>query len=210
MPYDRRHDGASLKARLVDRWVARRLGEIGHERRVARIASTLVGVTAPLHALGATDTRLLQLASIVHDVGRSINKADHPLEGAQMLQEDSWLPISTFERRALAYLTLYHRGSVPDLGRDEILESSDPHETLRTILAFLRAADALDSRSLESPRLVFALRGSRLMVDCYLDEDCQKSRKVYARRKKFKLLEEVLDVHVDVALRSAEALQMVA
>jgi len=210
MANDRRQDVTSLKQRLVERWVARRLGEVGHERRVARIATTLVGITSPLHTLGTSDLRLLQMSAAVHDVGRAVDKDEHPVEGARMLQNDTWLPFSPFERRSLAYLTLYHRGNVPECGRDDILESSDPHRQLRNILAFLRAADALDSRSLESPRLVFALRGRRLMVDCYLNDDSAKARKVYSRVKKFRLLEEVLHVNVEVTLRGAEVLQMVA
>jgi hypothetical protein len=69
----------------------------------------------------------------------------------------------------------------------------------------------MDSRSLESPRLVFAMRNSgRLRIACYLDDDSAKARKVYGRRKKFKLLEEILDVRVEIDVRFAEALSMVA
>ena len=81
---------------------------------------------------------------------------------------------------------------------------------VRVTLALLRAADALDSRSLESPRLVFALRGRTLRIGCYLDTDSAKARRVYRRRKKFRLLEELLDCRVELDVRCGETLSMVA
>ena len=76
-----------------------------------------------------------------------------------MLLDDEHLPLSTTERRLLAYLTLHHRGKVPAAGADEVLAPGDDTERMLDILALLRAADALDSRVLQSPRLVFALVG---------------------------------------------------
>jgi hypothetical protein len=84
------------------------------------------------------------------------------------------------------------------------------------LLALLRAADALDSRSLETPRLVFALGGRpqrlpvELRVHCYLHADTPKARKVYRRRKKFRLLEDVLGCRVEIEIAHAHALRLVA
>jgi exopolyphosphatase/pppGpp-phosphohydrolase len=201
----------------VERWVRRRLGTTGHERRVAEIAATVFDLTAPLHALQPSrDARLLHLAALVHDVGRSVNDAEHPAHGAAMLLSDPSLPLSAAERRALAYLTLYHRGGVPAAGDDDVLHPEDDHQGLLTVLGMLRCADGLDSRSLESPRLVFALlEGSRsrratLRVTCYLHSDSEKARRVYQRPKKFRLLEQTLGCSVEVDVASAQALRMVA
>jgi exopolyphosphatase/pppGpp-phosphohydrolase len=214
---------ASLKHQAVERWVARRLGSIEHEQRVAQIASTLFNLTWPLHQMPAAELKLLRLAAAVHDVGRAIDDENHPVEGANMLLDDEHLPLSATERRLLAYLTLHHRGKVPVAGADEVLAPGDDAERMLDLLALLRAADALDSRSLQSPRLVFALVGlgnpragkspasdPELRVTCYLDTDCEKARKVYQRRKKFKLLEERFGCRVEIEVAHAEALQMVA
>jgi hypothetical protein len=134
-----------------------------------------------------------------------------------MLQADTTLPLTPAERRALTYMTLHHRGPVPDAGRDEILTKSDDAERLLLLLAMLRSADALDSRSVEPARLVFALGGIKLAtgrtplrITCYLESDSAKARKVYRRRKKFRLLEDLLDVGVDVEIDRAEGLRLVA
>ena len=95
------------------------------------------------------------------------------------------------------------------------------------LLALLRAADALDSRSLESPRLVFALvpgpaRAAPPPANARAvpapgctspvtsKTDSPKARRVYEHRKKFRLLEDVLGCRVEVEIVQAQALRMVA
>jgi exopolyphosphatase/pppGpp-phosphohydrolase len=199
----------------IERWVARQLGAVEHERRVTTIASSLFELTWPLHQLAEGQLEMLRLAAVVHDVGRSIHNKTHPVQGARMVLSESSLPLTMTERRALAYLTLYHKGPVPDAGRDAVLSRSDDADRLRQVLSLLRAADALDSRSLESPRLVFALVGRAtrlptLHVTCYLKTACAKTRRVYQRRKKFRLLEELLACQVEIEVAQAASLGMVA
>ena len=206
--------GAEFRA--VEKWVARRLREVGHERRVAAVAGSIFDLTAPLHDLASQDRRLLLLAALVHDVGRSVDDEHHPAEGAGMLLADSALPINAQTRRALAYLTLYHRGGVPDPEEDDVLHPGDDHKRLRTVLGMLKAADGLDGRSLPTPQLVFALvagrdrRAPELRVNCYLPCESAKARQVYTRRKKFRLLEETVGCRVEVEVALAQGLRMVA
>lgn len=209
---------ASAKEAAIERWVVRRLGEMRHERQVAEIATQLFDITRPLHDLTAADVRLLRLASLVHDIGRCVSREKHAHEGAAMVQAETALPLSGTERRHLAYLTRFHRGAVPEAGDDPILAKSDDHNRLMRLLALLRAADALDSRSLESPRLVLALAGPgkandspfRLRIHCYLQTDIPEARRVYRRRKKFRLMEEMLKCRIEIEISHAHALRMVA
>lgn len=203
----------AVKHRTVEAWVARQLGSVDHERRVAEIAGRMFHLTRGLHGLAPADLRLLQLAAAVHDVGRAVCDETHPEDGARMVLSEGSLPLDDAERRHLAYLTRYHRGRVPDAGSDEVLWPADDAGRLLRVLALLRASDALDGRSLESPRIIFALAGSRtprLQVSCYLENDSAKARKVYGRRKKFRLLEELLGCQVEITVAHAAALSMVA
>jgi hypothetical protein len=117
-----------------------------------------------------------------------------------MIRRDKSLPLKKRQRRALAYLALRHRGRVPSPENDPALPRINRPENLRLILALLRAADALDSRALASPRLKISRRGRHIRVLCALREDSAKARRVFSRRKKFRLLEELLDCKVDVEL----------
>ena len=207
---DVRREPLDPQLQALERWVLRHLGSIEHERRVTQICSKLFDLTWPLHGLRISDRRLLRLAAVVHDVGRAINDDTHPEQGARMLAEDDRLPLTAFERRIAAYLTRYHRGKVPEPGDGEFIRPSDDPHRLRLLLALLRAADSLDGRSLESPQLVFSLLGRQLRVTCYLDQVTEKAHRVYTRRKKFRLLEELLDCQVEVTVTEAEALLLVA
>lgn len=199
------------RRRALRRWAERCLGSVDHEDRVAEIAARLADLTWSLHELTASNRRLLTMAAFVHDVGRSVDDDTHPQQGARMLLDSrNDIPLGGHQRRMLAYLTRYHRGKVPDMGRDGILRRDDDHAPMLLILAFLRAADALDSRTMASPRLVFQMQGRRLRVICYVNEDAAKARRIYRRRKKFRLLESLLKCRVDVEVRVVEELQMVA
>jgi exopolyphosphatase/pppGpp-phosphohydrolase len=126
-----------------------------------------------------------------------------------MLMEDTHLPISNSERRRLAYLTRYHRGAVPEAGYDGILQSGDERKAMRRVLALLRAADTLDNRNITPPRIVIALKGRKLRVTCFIEEDCNKTRRALGRRKKFRLLEDLLDCKVEVQIKLAEAVHAI-
>jgi exopolyphosphatase/pppGpp-phosphohydrolase len=151
------------------------------------------------------------MAAIVHDVGRAVGKKDHAAIGARMIRRGKGLPLRNRQRRALAYLTLYHRGEVPDTAEaHDILRPGDDVNRLRLLLAFLRAADALDSRSLTPPSLTFQLRGRRVRIGCRLMEDSAKAHRIFSRRKKHRLLEELLDCKVEVNVEVARGLRLVA
>jgi exopolyphosphatase / guanosine-5'-triphosphate,3'-diphosphate pyrophosphatase len=191
-------------------WVSSQLGGIRHERRVAAIARSLFDVTLPLHDLTRSDLRLLKLAAYLHDVGRSINNKNHPAIGTRMIRRDRSLPLKKRQRRELAFLTLRHRGRVPEAEQDPALRRISNPPKLRLLLALLRAADALDNRGLASPRLNISRRGRQIRIVCRLSEDTAKARRIFSRRKKFKLLEELLDCNVDVEIVSRRRLSAVA
>jgi putative nucleotidyltransferase with HDIG domain len=191
-------------------WVSNQLGGIRHERRVAAIACSLFDLTLPLHDLGRGDLRLLKLAAYLHDVGRSVQNKNHAVIGARIIRRDRALPLKKRQRRALAYLALRHRGRVPDAQNDRALGRVNDPRKVRLLLAFLRAADALDSRGLPSPRLSISRRGQQIRIVCRPHEDSAKVRRIFTRRKKFRLLEELLDCRIEVVVVSRRRLRAVA
>ncbi len=191
-------------------WASEQLGDIRHERRVAAHVSSLIEITFPLHDLTRAEIRLVKMAAFVHDVGRSINKKKHPMLGARMIRRNADLPLTKQQRRALVYLTLRHRGLVPAAQDDPALGRVNDPARLQLLLGILRAADTLDSRRLASPRLTFSRRGRRIRIVCQLREDSAEARRVFSRRKKFRLLEEMLDCHIEVIVISQRRLSAVA
>ncbi|HMB94554.1 MAG TPA: hypothetical protein VKK61_00805 [Tepidisphaeraceae bacterium] len=205
MTQQRREGSISIKEQAARRWAQRRLGKINHEHRVAAIACKLFHLTEHLHDLNAQHERLLRLSAYVHDVGRQIDNRRHPTIGAEMILEDQTLPITAQERRKLAYLTRYHRGAVPETGFDDILQTGDSRKSMRYILALLRAADSLDNRNLTPPRIVLVMKDRKLFVKCYVQEPTGKTRRALGKRKKFRLLEDLLDCKIEVRIKQAHA-----
>ncbi len=186
-------------------WVRRRLGSVAHELRVARVAKMLFSLTRRWHGLGAADCRLLVLGALVHDVGRCMGDKKHAYNGAQMVMKDKWLPLGESDRRRVAYLTRHHKGKVPAVGEDGILDSAcDDLESMRILLALLRAADGLDSRTQGGPNLVLTLHGRIVQIHGYVEMDVTEAGRLFGRGKKMALLEEALDCQVRTEWFSTE------
>ena len=205
------HTHAELEV-VAARWAQRKLlrvaGGIAHERRVLEIAVKLLDLTRPLLHLTSHHTRLLRLACLLHDVGRCISERHHPADGAGLIASAAALPLTPADRRALCFLTRYHRGAVPPAGRDDILTAADDRMTLDRILALLRTADGLDNRQLPPLELTFRLDDNRLRIEACASGDVRRARQVFTRRKKFRMLEQCLgqDIEVDVRRMPASAL----
>jgi len=184
--------------RSLESWVRRRAGSTDHERKVAQIAGALFDLTQDLHDLSHRAQWTLIAAALVHDVGKSVDNDDHARIGANILLTDPQLDLSPTSRRWLAYLTLHHRGQVPAPGKDEVLRSSDDTHGLLKVLALLRAADTLDSRSIEAPRLLMMRRENQLRIGCYLRKAEPRAFRAFCRPKQYRLLEQTLSCDVDV------------
>jgi len=206
---DRREDRFIELEQAASRWAARRLavvaGGIEHERRVLAIAVKLFDLTRPLLNLSSAHARTLRLAALLHDVGRAIDERDHPRQGANLILTTTAIPLSPAERRALAFLTRYHRGAVPPLGKEEHLTSADDRPALHKLLALLRVADALDNRQLPPLELTFSLEARLLTIDATVTSNFRRAREVFTRRKKFRMLEDLMDGSITMNLARATA-----
>jgi len=86
----------------------------------------------------------------------------------------------------------------------------DDHAGLLKVLGLLRASDTLDSRSIDAPRLVLMRRDRNVQVWCFLREPDERAEKAFARRKKYRLLEQTLNCSVDVQVQTGDAHLLVA
>jgi len=188
--------------RTLTSWARLYLGDLQHEQRVWEIAQDLVRACSPVLRLTSDQVELLRWGITVHDVGRSIADKGHARLGENLLANASELPLTSAQRRWLRYLIRYHRGPVPDVGRDRILQPSDDIRAVRTVLAILRAADALDNRStITPPRIKISLREQSLRVECSFGDITSKTLRTLMRKKKFRLLEDVLGCRVQMVVR---------
>ena len=182
-----------------------RLGCSNHERRVAAIAVRMFDLMSAEHNLGKRYRDLLHVAALVHDAAKPQGAEDHEVRGAQLVLDDRTLRVLPAERRAVAFLVRYHRGEVPAIHEDEILERADHHRKLLVLLAFLRAADALDSRRLSATALIIRRTENKLRVQCLIEGSTCEAARLLGRPRKFRLLEKTFGLRVRVRIESAIA-----
>lgn len=197
-----RHTATAHVERALRGWCRHRIGDLGHEDRVADHAEKLFDLLAPLHRLDASDRRLLRWSAWVHDVGRCVADEGHERHGAYLLATASGLPLEHAERHLLAYLTRRHRGKVPRL--DGFLDERASRRRTRTLLALLRAADALDTRRSTPPTIVLSRQGMQLQIHAFAPALNRHLVKLQ-EGKKFALLRDVLHVETKVQIHLTDA-----
>ncbi len=191
------HHPADDKSEMLPR-LRNRAGSSPHERRVTTIALRLFDLLAPLHGLNDSYRKLLRIASLLHDAGRRRGAADHQMTGAAMLSEDHSLPLSSWERRCIAYLIRYHCGKVPPVSRSEFLQPGDGRRKTKLLLGFLCAADGLDSRRISATAIIVKRSDRRVRIQCLVEDSLEKAKSAFQRRRKFRVLEKALGLHISV------------
>ena len=117
-----------------------------HARQVARLAVELFDSTTPLHGLEAGDRELLELATLLHDIGEHVSRDGHARHSAYLIENGDLRGFSPVEIQMLACLARYHVRGRPreSFQAWETLERRDRDRVLK-LLALLRIADGLDA-----------------------------------------------------------------
>jgi exopolyphosphatase/guanosine-5'-triphosphate,3'-diphosphate pyrophosphatase len=145
--------GLDVRARSVLS-VARRYGyDVPHSHHVARLATQIFDGTRTLHGLDEQDRKLLQYASILHDIGYHIAHNNHHRHGLYLIKNSEMPGFTGEEIAMMAAVVRYHRGSLPTKAADK--RSRREHEDyfsldrrrrekLLKLAAILQIADGLD------------------------------------------------------------------
>lgn len=128
-----------------------------HARQVADHALALFDCCAGSLGLTSRHRRLLEIASILHNIGVVIDEPRHHLAGRDLLLAIRLLDVTPVEQHVIACAIRFHRKAVrpreePLLGA---LPASWQMPTL-ALCALLRIADGLDYSTTQSTRLVSA------------------------------------------------------
>lgn len=145
--------GLDVRARSVLS-VARRYGyDVEHSHHVARLATQIFEDTKELHDLTEQDRKLLQQASILHDIGYHIAHNNHHRHGLYLIKNSEMPGFTGDEIAMMAAIVRYHRGSLPTKTSDKRSRrehedyyslSRGQREKLLQLAAILQIADGLD------------------------------------------------------------------
>ena len=119
--------------------------DIEHGELVSEYCSLIFDKMKKHHGLGGRDKIFLTVASLLHDIGKSVNDLDHNLISYEIVRRLNLVGLTQDEQEVVALVCRYHSGNSPDL--DELNYSRLNFETrvrVSKLTAMLRLADALD------------------------------------------------------------------
>ncbi|WP_338211031.1 exopolyphosphatase [Lactiplantibacillus paraxiangfangensis] len=158
-----------------------------HRDLVTRFSLHLFDQLKPLHHLDKRDRLLLQVASIVHDVGSYIDPHQHYMHSDYILRATELTGLTDDEKKMIAMISRYHSAQTPskDLKHFE-------HMTLKQrvlvskLSAILRIADALDDgRKQKISKISVSIKNPRVIITCFSHDDLFLENWVFAQKAEF-------------------------
>ena len=180
-----------------------RLGEkfqfdLEHADLSARLAGKLFDQSAALHQLGGEYKLLLEIASLLHDIGHFINTLDHNKHGYYILKSSPLIGLTEEQQNIIATIMLFHRKSMPSI-EDIEFRALAPRNRVAVIklCVLLRLADALDvshSRRVDDIRL--ERKNNGWVLELLGHGDLMLER--WTLEKRQKLFQEVFGVRLEI------------
>lgn len=137
-----------------------------HSQTVEKYAMKLFDVLEPVHQLGKRHRLLLQVAAILHDMGKYVNIKKHYLHSYNIIKGSEIIGLTSRELDVVSRIAYFH--SAQDLEIDDYssqLENIPDKILITKMLAILRLADALDvAHESKLGDIEVNLEGNRLII----------------------------------------------
>jgi exopolyphosphatase/guanosine-5'-triphosphate,3'-diphosphate pyrophosphatase len=116
-----------------------------HGAHVGRLCERFFQELADLHQLGPHDALLLQVASILHEVGTFVSPRAHHKHSEYIILNSEIFGLDRLDVTIVALVSRYHRHSGPKLDHPTYRELPTPDRIrVSKLAAILRVADALE------------------------------------------------------------------
>jgi exopolyphosphatase/guanosine-5'-triphosphate,3'-diphosphate pyrophosphatase len=116
-----------------------------HGTAVSKVALQIFDQLQTVHGLDPEARAILEVASLLHDVGHFIGVSNHHKHTFYLLQTGPIVGLSPLQMLLVANVARYHRKSIPSLAHEHFQILSDKQRSLvTTLVAILRVADAAD------------------------------------------------------------------
>lgn len=144
-----------------------------HAAHVANLALSIFDQTKSLHKMGARERLHLQIASIMHDIGKFINLTQHEKHSSSIIRYQEILSLSKRELSIIANISRYHSERVPTYNDARFRALKDEDKTkVSKLAAILKLADALDITHKQKVRAVEITRpGDRLDFNLFTHQE---------------------------------------
>jgi exopolyphosphatase/guanosine-5'-triphosphate,3'-diphosphate pyrophosphatase len=149
-----------------------------HGVHTAAMARAIYQATRAQHQMGETELLLLEVASIVHDIGGFVSARGHHRHTYYLLINSEVFGLSRMDLEVVANVARYHRRGGPQ--SDHPAYASLPRQarlTVNRLSAILRVADALDkghTQRIQDPKITIV--GDELRIEVGGAEDLALER----------------------------------
>jgi len=164
-----------------------------HAEQVERHALAIFDSARRWHGLGERDRLLLQLAAVLHEVGKYINVTNHSTRSYHIIHTTEIIGLDSDEREIVAYAARFYLQS--DLFSDRYFQYLPAEQRIRVskIAAILRVADAMDASHKQKLKNVSVVSlPDALNINCDCDEDL--TYELWAFENKADLYQQVFGV----------------
>ena len=146
---------------------------------------------------------LLSAAALLHDAGYHIAHDSHHKHSLYLIKNSELTGFSQAERDVIANVARYHRGPEPkERHEDYALLDEKDRETVNSLAAILRIADALDRRHDSRVAELRCVRNGRI-VQIELQSSANCDREIFAAEQKRGLFEQVFNCRLTFSRRAA-------
>jgi exopolyphosphatase/guanosine-5'-triphosphate,3'-diphosphate pyrophosphatase len=152
--HDERAEALRQQAR---RFAARLHADAAHCEQVRRLAAQLFDQFTPVHGLPPGQRVSLELAALLHDVGKTVNARAHHKHGEYLARHADIPGLGKHQQALVACLVRYHGKATPE-PHHRLYRSLAPAERsrVRQLAALLQIAVALDAGDTQSVRRIEA------------------------------------------------------
>jgi exopolyphosphatase/guanosine-5'-triphosphate,3'-diphosphate pyrophosphatase len=167
-----------------------------HALHVAKLALTLFdGLAVPFN-LKKSDRKLLEAATLLHDVGYFIAYSSHHKHSYHLIRHAELFGFTPRERELIAQIARYHRKSLPKRKHEtfQALHAEDQQRVGR-LGGILRLADGLDRRRSSAVQSISCEFGGTVMT-VRLDGSDDMSLEIFGATAKKDLFEKAFDMRV--------------
>ena len=143
-----------------------------HAEYVRTLCLKLFDHTVKFHGLTERDRLILEIAAILHDIGKYVNMNDPGMNGYQLILSTEIMGLSRREREEVANIVLYNTRKIPET--DELNSVFWKEEYLRVakLSAILRLANALDRGHKQKYKdISIARKGRELIINVWSQVD---------------------------------------
>ncbi len=157
-----------------------------HSMQVERLALTVFDGTRKLHGLKDRERFYLQMAAILHDIGKFVSMNQHHISSYNLITQSNIIGLSDRDLEIVANIAKFHSEEDPSR-LDESYRTLEPFERIivSKLSAILQLADSLDISHKQCVKALEVTTDEDLIVKAETDSDMILEQWVFENKAQF-------------------------